>query len=166
MDFCWLLAPFTALVFMFFFYFCNAFSRINLCIDLLSILAWIFIAFVVFFYYLLHSCLQPFKPSKTHVFIMNFNDLTIQRNMISHDLNGLFVNIFGIAFWWVLASIFGLIFKPLYYKIQCFVVIVLMMFFQIWIVISFDKKMVLADSSRNIPFCLLVRPFCPRTCTF
>jgi hypothetical protein len=29
--------------------------------------------------------MQPSKPSKTFVFLMNFNDLTIQRNMIFDD---------------------------------------------------------------------------------
>ena len=42
------------------------------------------------FSYLYHSHMQPSKSSKTIVFPMNFNDFTVQRNMICDDFPDLF----------------------------------------------------------------------------
>ena len=40
--------------------------------------------------YLYRSQMQPFKASETIVFTMNFNDFTIQRNMIFDDFHEMF----------------------------------------------------------------------------
>ena len=42
------------------------------------------------FWYLYHSRAQPSKLSKTFIFTMNFNDFTIQRNMIFDDFPDFF----------------------------------------------------------------------------
>ena len=51
---------------------------------------WIWVSFLMFFSYLYHSHMQPSKSSKNIVFPMNFNDFTLQRNMIFDDFPDLF----------------------------------------------------------------------------
>jgi hypothetical protein len=63
-----------------------------------SIWAWILVSFLMLFWYLYLSRAQPSKPSKALVFTMNFNDFTIQRNIIFDDVPDLSVTSFGIDF--------------------------------------------------------------------
>ena len=66
------------------------------------------------FWYLYRSHMQPSKSSKTIVFPMNFNDFTLQRNMIFDD----FLDLFRYQFWhWFLMRFgidFGIILAAFY----------------------------------------------------
>ena len=64
-----------------FLYLLHHFHEYICCIDLSSIVGWISVLFLMLFWYVFRSRTQPAKPYKTLVFIMNFNDFTIQRNM-------------------------------------------------------------------------------------
>ena len=68
----------------------TALKKHDLLIDLSLNFGWIWVSFLMFFLYLYHSHMQPSKSSKTMVFAMNFNDFTLQRNMIFDDFPDLF----------------------------------------------------------------------------
>ena len=68
----------------------TALKKHDLLIDLSLNFGWILVSFLMFFSYLYHSHMQPSKSSKTIVFPMNFNDFTLQRNMIFDDFPDLF----------------------------------------------------------------------------
>ena len=74
------------------------------CIDLSLNFGWILVSFLMFFWYLYPSHMQPSKSSKTIVFPMNFNDFTLQRNMICDD----FPNLFRYQFWHWFLMRFGI----------------------------------------------------------
>ena len=59
---------------------------------------------LMFFWYLYRSHMQPSKSSKTIVFPMNFNDFTLQRNMIFDD----FPDLFRYQFWHWFLMRFGI----------------------------------------------------------
>ena len=58
--------------------------------------------------------MQPSKPSKTFVFPMNFNDFTLQRNMIFDD----FPDLFRYQFWHLFLMSFGIDFGAKMSKID------------------------------------------------
>ena len=68
----------------------TALKKHDLLIDLSLNFGWILISFLMFFSYRYHSHMQPCKSSKTIVFPMNFNDFTLQKNMIFDDFPDLF----------------------------------------------------------------------------
>ena len=68
----------------------TALKKHDLLIDLSLNFGWILVSFLMFFSYLYHSHMQPSKPSKTIIFQMNFNDFTLQRNIILDDFPDLF----------------------------------------------------------------------------
>ena len=92
--------------------------------DVSSILAWIWVLLLMFLGYFYLSRAQPSKPLKTFVFTMNFNDFTIQRNMIFDD----FPDLFRYQFWHLFLMSFGIdfgsILGPLWHQTSCFWVII------------------------------------------
>ena len=74
------------------------------CIDFSLNFGWILVSFLLFFWYLYPSHMQPSKSSKTIVFPMNFNDFTLQRNMIFDD----FPDLFRYQFWHWFLMRFGI----------------------------------------------------------
>ena len=123
------------------------------------------VSLLMFFWYLYRSHMQPSKPSKTFVFPMNFNDFTLQRNMIFDD----FPDLFRYQFWhWFLMSFgidFGSILGPLCQQIPCFLEIVLLMICWIFFIRSLTK-MVTKDIWFVSPFSVLFRILFLHTCNF
>ena len=72
------------------FIFWLSFFEYVFCIDFSLNFGWILVSFLMFFGYLYRSHMQPSKSSKYIVFPMNFNDFTIQRNMIFNDFPDFF----------------------------------------------------------------------------
>ena len=101
------------------------------------------------------SHMQPSKTSKTLGFTLNFNDFTIQRNMIFDD----FPDLFRYQFWhWFLMTFgidFGSILGPLWHQIPCFLVIVFLMVF--WI--GFWPKWFQKIYGASLPFRLCFASF-------
>ena len=93
------------------------------------------------FWYLYRSHMQHFKPWKTFVFTMNFNDFTIQK----HDFWWCSWS-FSLKFWhWFLMSlgiVFSSILEPLWHQVPCFGVIVFGMIFRFHFWCKMVSKMV------------------------
>jgi hypothetical protein len=73
--------------------------------------------------------MQPSKPSKAFVFPMNFNDFTLQRNMIFDD----FPDLFRYQFWQLFLMSFGIdfnsILEPFWHQTSFWGVIIFLMIF-------------------------------------
>ena len=113
----WFLMDFGSIVgslFGWVFIFWLSFFEHVFCIDFSLNLGWNLVSFLMFFWYLYRSHMQPSKSSKTIVFPINFNDFTLQRNMLFDDVPDLFryqfwhwfLMRFGIDFGSLLVSLF------------------------------------------------------------
>ena len=126
---------------------------------------WICVLFLMSFWYLSRSHMQPSKPSKTIVSPMNFNDFTMQRNVIFDDFPALFLNQFWHWFSMSLGIDSGSLLGPLWHQIPCFWMIVF------WLILSpcfldcWSRK---GSKKRGcmIRFSVRFRIILPHTCTF
>ena len=122
---------------------------------------WILVSFLMFFWYLYRSHMQLSKSSKTIVFPMNFNDFTLQRNMIFDD----FLDLFRYQFWHWFLMRFGIDFGSILGILKLF-----LCFFDIGFCIDFWINFLMENWSKMYPNqygeCILFGITFRHTCTF
>ena len=125
----WIWVPFWAPFWQIFPSFCHHFFDHRFPIYFSSILEWILVTLLMFFWYPYRSHMQPSKPSKTFVFTMNFDDLTIQRNIFVVDFPDTFWHCFLIS----VGIDFGSLLGRLWHKILCLLMIFFFFLMNLWI---------------------------------